>query len=162
LISLDCVSTFFFFVNKYYKSYIITELHDERFQSLVAGNSVLIKPLGGDFENLILEEEIDLQLELLKAHDSHYSSKTKLFPKDAEIIDVTKQMLVDEMITTTTGSGTTHDSTSKPLFSPPLPSEILAFEESVMDENTLETALICMVMAAVIFLPTFGSNFDFF
>jgi hypothetical protein len=121
-------------------------LHHERFQSLVSGNSVIDKPLGGDLENLMLEEELEIQLELLKEHD-----RTYIFPTT---LDVTKFANTEEH-----NSG---DGTPKTLFTVPSPSEILAFEESIMDENTLETAMICMVMATVMLLPVLADHFDYF
>lgn len=93
---------------------------------------------------MLLEEELDLQLSLLKRHDK---VDVALFPDDPKEIEALPH-LKDAEMTESKSEEKKHS-----LFSKPKPDQILAIEESILEENTLETAMFCMVMAAFIFLP---------
>ena len=88
-------------------------------------------------EHLVLEEELELQLNLLKDH----RSKASVFPNDEEI----------KFMPPSTEN--THE--EQGFFHKPSPSEILEFEETVLEENLLEPFLICLAIAAFALVPQF-------
>jgi len=116
-----------------------SNLHKERMQNLVFSNSLVDQPSGETLGHFLLEEELDLQLAMLKDHDN---SEKSLFLVEMEAMQETTAKK-DEMGNI---SNVLH-------LTAPTPTQILAIEESVMDENTLETAMICLVMAGIMVLP---------
>ena len=94
-------------------------------------------------EHLLLEEELELQLGLLKRHSE---TDVSLFPEEmAPSLPHLKDNVPDE------SHPEHHDELVH--FHKPTPSEILAVEETLLEENTLETIMFCLVMAAFIFAP---------
>jgi hypothetical protein len=111
------------------------------------GGSSNNKPTGESLENLVLEEELELQLALLKDHDA--TPDITLFPEGMnELPHLNDEPSHHEGI-----------ETPKLAIAGPSPLQILAIEESVLEENTLETAMFCLVMAAIILLPQFAEKF---
>ena len=95
-------------------------------------------------EHLVLEEELELQLNLLKEHTPDDS----LFPDDETVIKAMPNLKV------ATPTNEQHEE-QQGFFHKPMPSEILEFEETVLEENLLEPFLICVAIAAFAVVPQF-------
>lgn len=108
------------------------------------GGSAMTQAKEDALEHLVLEEELELQLNLLKEH----TPDTSLFPDDEDAIKAMPQL----KDTTPTKEQQLREE-EQGLFHKPLPSEILEFEETVLEENLLEPFLICVAIAAFAVLP---------
>jgi len=102
----------------------------------------MTKPKEDALEHLILEEELELQLSLLKEH----MPEAKLFPDDETELKAMPH-LKDGM----QAAKEEHKKQSR--FHKPTPSEVLQFEETVLEENLLEPFFMCVAIAAFAMLP---------
>jgi hypothetical protein len=100
----------------------------------------MTQPAEDGMEHLLLEEELDLQLSLLKEHTPDVS----LFPDDEEEIKALPHLK------DTVASADKH---AEGIFHKPTPSEIIAFEGTVMEENVLEPLMICLVIVGLAVMP---------
>lgn len=114
----------------------LLDLHKERLQHFAIEGVSVLQPSKETSNHLALEQELELQLALLKQHNT---ADTSLFPEPMEALPHLK-----------------HNDTHSSIFHKPTPVEILAIEESVFEENTLETVMFCLVMAALMVLPQLG------
>jgi len=112
----------------------------------------MTQPKEDALEHVLLEEELELQLGLLKDQNS---GSTDLFPDDeAEL-----QALPHLKDPTSSSSSSDNKVAAKQQhheegpFHKPTPSEILEFEETVLEENLLEPFLICMAIACIALVP---------
>lgn len=96
------------------------------------------EPAEDGMEHLLLEEELELQLSLLKEHTPDVS----LFPNDEEEIKALPHL-----------KDTVSDQHDEGLFHKPTPAEIIEFEGTVMEESVLEPLLICLVIAGLAMIP---------
>jgi hypothetical protein len=130
-----------------------TELHQERLQNLMVGGGgygslAFSVDSGTAIEDRILEEELALQLQMLKEHQS---TDVSLFPVDpAE--DQALPHLHD-----TNDAGVEKDVANheQGFFHTPTPEEIFVLEETVLEENLLEPIAMCLVIVGLAFLPQF-------
>lgn len=110
------------------------------------GGSPSNRPSDETLQHLVLEEELEMQLALLKDHDA---SDVSLFP------DEMKEKLPHLKEENGHREGIEFPKLD---LKGPSPGQILAVEESILEENTLETAMFCLVMAAIILIPQFAAN----
>jgi hypothetical protein len=82
-----------------------------------------------------LEEELDLQLAMLKQKQSDQVDSS-LFPNKMEGLPHLKD-----------------NEAHSPILVKPSADQILAIEQSFFEENTLETTLFCLIMAALMIMP---------
>ena len=109
-------------------SVVSTDLHKERLAGFLLEEPTS-SPSPDAIEHLGLEEELEEQLAQLKAQET----KAKLFPDDVE---------KKEKSITDKAAKLAHDA------------EVMALEhESRYDEETLETVVICGVIAGLLLLP---------
>ena len=112
------------------------ELHEERIESFGLAAEPNTYPASESLEHLVLEEELEAQLKMLKAE----TPDPNLFP---EVEDDMEQLphLKDDTLSKK-AQKVVHDA------------ELMALEqESVMDEETMETVMICSVIAGLVLLP---------
>ena len=102
------------------------------------GGTVTTKAAEDTLDHRLLEEELELQLGLLKEHTPDAS----LFPDDE-----TENKALPHL------KDTVADPKDQGIFHKPTPSEILALEEVVLEENILEPLMICMVIVALTAMP---------
>ena len=103
----------------------------------------MTQPKEDALEHVVLEEELELQLSLLKERNE---VDTSLFPDDkAEL-----QALPHLKDKTSKQEEQHHE---KGILHKPTPSEILEFEETVLEENLLEPFLICLAIACFALMP---------
>jgi hypothetical protein len=110
----------------------------------------------------VLEEELDLQLALLKEHNS--IADVSLFPIDTvedkilsrlhDARDLTNNDIDDPNVglESTTSQSATHEAG---FFHQPTPVEIFAMEETILEKNLLEPIAICLVIAGLALVPQF-------
>ena len=137
-----------------YRTTHTTDLHKERLQNFAVGGSAMTQPKEDALEHVLLEEELELQLGLLKDQNS---ASTDLFPDDEAELQA-----LPHLKDPTASSSTSDDKVDAKQqqqqheegpFHKPTPSEILEFEETVLEENLLEPFLICMAIACIAFVP---------
>ena len=104
---------------------------------------------GTTVEDRLLEEELDLQLQLLKEHQA--SPDVSLFPVDP-VEDQALPHLHDSNDATEENTNAEHD---KGFFHKPTPEEIFVLEETVMEENLLEPIAMCLAIVGLALLPQF-------
>jgi hypothetical protein len=114
-------------------------LHKQRLQNFMNGGSGMTKPSEDALQHLILEEELDLQLQMMKDH----TPDTSFFPEDSDEMAALPHLKDPQPVKHHFG---------------PSPVQILAIEESVLEENALETAMFCLVMTAFILMPQLLHN----
>lgn len=114
------------------------KLHKERLQSFIFGGSQ------DALENFIIEEELELQLALLQDQTGNEST---LFPAE---IDSSIPHLNDPL---SHEPNPVNVNKNESVLHAPTPMQVLALEESLLEENTMETILICLIAAAFIFMP---------
>lgn len=102
----------------------------------------MTKPNEDGLEHLLLEEELELQLEMLKDQ----TPDTTLFPEDADEMAALPHLK---------DKNPDIEEHNEGFFHKPTPSELLYLEEEVVEENLLEPVLMCMVIAGLMFLPQF-------
>lgn len=119
-------------------SFAFEELHKERLQSFIFGGSQ------DALENFIIEEELELQLALLQDQTGNEST---LFPAE---IDSSIPHLNDPL---SHEPNPVNVNKNESVLHAPTPMQVLALEESLLEENTMETILICLIAAAFIFMP---------
>jgi hypothetical protein len=102
------------------------------------GGSAMTEPAEDGLEHRLLEEELELQLALLKEHTPNAS----LFPDDEEENKVLPHL-----------KDTVAKQEDVGMFHKPTPSEILAIEETVLEENILEPLMICLVIVGLGLVP---------
>ena len=105
--------------------------------------SAITKPAEDAFEHRLLEEELELQLALLKEH----TPDALLFPDD----DVENKALPH--LKDSVANKPRQEEDVVGIFHKPTPSEILAIEETVLEENILEPLMICLVIVGLAFIP---------
>ena len=99
-------------------------------------------PSAGMLDHQIIEPELDLQLNLLQAETPDAS----LFPEDEDEMAALPH-LKDQ-------PKHEHNSVAKKAEDLVHSAEVAAMEtETVVDEETMETAMICLAIAALVFLP---------
>ena len=108
--------------------------HAERMQSLVSGHENDCS--SGILESRLLEGELDLQMALLKEQNSI---------TDAVVI-ATDEIEDEDLHNTRTQGMFPHTPTT---------SDILALEETILEENLLEPIAICCAIIALTLLPQF-------
>jgi hypothetical protein len=104
-------------------------------------------------ESRLLEEELEIQISLLKEQNS--ITDVALFPTEA-MKEATVPPLfntIDDDISSTL-SGNEHKPTEG-IFHKPTPSEVLAFEGTVLEENLLEPIAICVAIIGLALVPQF-------
>lgn len=106
------------------------------------GGSAMTEPAEDGLEHRLLEEELDLQLAILKEHTPDASffpndEENKVLPHLKDNAEKTKPPQEDDV----------------GFFHKPTPSELLAIEESVLEENVLEPLIICLVIVGLAFIP---------
>ena len=111
-----------------------TELHTERIQSLLFGSNVVSNEKAT--EQRLLEQELDLQLSLLKKNIKDSTRDVNLFP---EIEDS-----MEELPHLKDGTLAQEVAEQKKLF---------FLEEAFLEENVLETVGFCAVLALLMFAP---------
>jgi hypothetical protein len=102
---------------------------------------------GTSIEDRILEEELELQLQMLK---DHQSADVSLFPVDP-VEDQVLPHLHD-----TNDAGAEKDAAAsheQGFFHTPTPEEIFVLEETVLEENLLEPIAMCLVIVGLALLP---------
>jgi hypothetical protein len=118
--------------------YFFTDLHKERLQNFMfGGEGNMPKPQA--LEHRMLEEDLDLQLHLLKEQDHSYHNP-KLFP-DVEpdmqelphLKDHTPKKDTEQLVHTMEHN--------------------MAMAETVMEESNLEALAVCMTLAVIWYLP---------
>lgn len=141
---VDCSHCKGYFDSRFRLSFgtCISELHKERVQNLIFGSSYRgISPTSSVVDiasHRVLEEELDLQLSLLKEH----TPDLFLFPDEKEeIMKVLPNLHSDKQ------------KDNEGVFHAPTPAEVIAFETTVLEENVLEPFLMCMVIVALAALP---------
>jgi hypothetical protein len=116
------------------------DLHKERVQNFSTGGSAMTKPSEDGLEHILLEEELELQLEMLKDQ----TPDTTLFPEDSDEMAALPHLK---------DKNSDIEEHHEGFFHKPTPSELLYLEEEVVEENLLEPVLMCMVIAGLMFLP---------
>ena len=115
-------------------------------QSLISGcekdSSIL--------ESRLLEGELDLQMTLLKEQNS--ITDVLVFPMD-EIEDEVLPHLHDMNADVGSDSTGQKDSPTIGIFHQPSASDLLVFEETVLEENLLEPIAICCAIIGLAMLP---------
>lgn len=124
------------------------DLHKERLQNFAVGGSGMTQPKEDAMEHVLLEEELEVQLGLLKDHTPDPS----LFPDDKEELEVLPH-LKDSAADTKMKKKDEEHHEGEGMFHKPTPSEILEFEETVLEENLVEPFLICLAIAAFALVP---------
>lgn len=109
----------------------LTELHKERLQNFAVGGSGMTQPKEDALEHLMLEEELELQLGLLKEH----APDATLFPDDEAELKAMPHLKDD-------AAATQKEHHDEGLFHKPTPYEIYELEETVLEENLMEPFLV--------------------
>jgi hypothetical protein len=144
IISLLCFALLFYSNNK--------DIHKERLQNFVSGGTAMTSPAEDALQHLIVEEELDLQLSLLKDH----IPDSTLFPDDEDEISSLPHLKdVDEV--------PSHQKEEMKVggmlgLHKPTATEILAFEETVLEENLVEPIAICAALFALMMMPQLLQN----
>lgn len=129
------------------------ELHQERLQNLMVGGGgygyLAFSVDGGTpVEDRLLEDELELQLQVLKEHQS---TDVSLFPVDP----VEDEALPHLHDTNDVGAESDSANHEQGFFHTPTPEEIFVLEETVLEENLLEPIAMCLVIVGLALLPQF-------
>jgi hypothetical protein len=131
------------------------DLHQERLQNLMVGGGgygslAFSVDSGTAMEDRILEEELELQLQMLKEHQA--SPDFSLFP-----VDPVEDQVLPHLHDANDAAAETKDTTKddKGFRYAPTPEEIFVLEETVLEENLLEPIAICLVIVGLALLPQF-------
>lgn len=133
-------------------SFLPLGIHKERMHHLIFGSNdhspTDDATATTTLESRLLEEELDIQISLLKEQNS--ITDVALFPMEAM-----KEAMVPPMFNTNDDeiSSTSDHKTTEGIFHKPTPSEVLAFEETVLEENLLEPIAICVAIIGLALVP---------
>jgi hypothetical protein len=126
------------------------DLHKERLQNFAMGGSGMTEPSEDALEHRMLEEELQLQLDLLKDHTPDPS----LFPDDKEELEALPH-LKDQAHVHMKNTGEVVEDADDPIYhlTHPTPEEVLVLEETVLEESNLEPLMVCLAIGALMLLP---------
>jgi hypothetical protein len=145
-IALDSLLSVFSGISNQSVCLLLADLHKERIQRLVFAENQMAPPSNEMLEHLIFEEELELQLALLRNH----SPDPSLFPEDKDEMAVLPHLR--DKTTDTPEEKRGFKNAENFLHT----AEVAAMEqEAVLDEGTLEAVTICLAIAALVFLPQF-------
>ena len=124
-----------------------TDVHKERIEHQLFGAVDLVHETSEEIEHRIIEEELEVQLNLLEKEHELASQETKLFPKEMDeklphLHEHADSEHVEPMV-----ARLLHKAEA-----------VLAEEETLLGEDTLETIAMCAVVMGLVLLPQFLNN----
>jgi hypothetical protein len=122
---------------------LLLELHTERVQSLIFDRSNVINAEKAT-EQRLMEQELDLQLTLLKKGLEEATPESKLFPGNSMNMFPEVEDPMVELPHLKDGTLSAKGVQDKKLF---------IFEEAFFEENVLETIAFCAVLAVIMLAP---------
>lgn len=122
--------------------YLLLELHMERVQSLMFDRSNVINAEKAT-EQRLMEQELDLQLALLRNDLKEATPESKLFPETYTMFPEVEDPMV-ELPHLKDGTMSAKGVQDKKLF---------IFEEAFFEENVLETIAFCTILGVIMLVP---------